>query len=75
MDWWTFTKLAIPGLLMVGFEWWSYEIGIVVVGAIDKTQLGIYIIALNIATILFMVSCRALKDGEGAERGGTRMRC
>ena len=56
VDWWTFTKLAIPGLLMVGFEWWSYEVGIIVVGTIDKTQLGIYIIVLNIATNMFMVS-------------------
>ena len=56
VDWWTFTKLAIPGLFMVGFEWWSYEVGAVVVGTIDKTQLGIYTIVLNVNAFLFMVS-------------------
>ncbi|KAL5467556.1 hypothetical protein EMCRGX_G031806 [Ephydatia muelleri] len=54
VDWWTFTKLAIPGLFMVGFEWWSYEVGAVVVGTIDKTQLGIYTIVLNVNAFLFM---------------------
>ena len=56
VDWWTFIKLAIPGLLMVGFEWWSYEVGAVVVGTINKIELGIYTIVLNVNAFLFMVS-------------------
>eukprot|EP00731_Ephydatia_muelleri_P014327 Em0008g47a len=53
MDWWPFIKLAIPGLLMVGFEWWSYEIGGLVVGTISKSEQGIHYIILNINTVLF----------------------
>lgn len=40
---------------MVGFEWWSYELGIILVGTISNTQLGIYVIVLNVATNIFMV--------------------
>ncbi|KAL5467554.1 hypothetical protein EMCRGX_G031804 [Ephydatia muelleri] len=54
VDWWTFTKLAIPGLLMVGFEWWSNEVGIIVVGMIGKKELAVYTIALNVTAFLFM---------------------
>eukprot|EP00731_Ephydatia_muelleri_P026098 Em0018g198a len=51
VDWWTFTKLAIPGLLMVGFEWWSKEVGIIVVSIIGKKELAVY---TNVVTFLFM---------------------
>ena len=53
MDWWPFIKLAIPGLLMVGFEWWSYEIGGLVLGTVSKAEQGIHYIILNINTVLF----------------------
>ena len=55
MDWWPFIKLAIPGLLMVGFEWWSYEIGGLALGAISKTQQAIHLNILNINAVLFLV--------------------
>eukprot|EP00731_Ephydatia_muelleri_P014796 Em0008g516a len=53
-DWWPFIKLAIPGLLMIGLEWWSYEIGGFVLGTIDKTQQAIHLNLLNINAILFL---------------------
>ena len=34
-------KIGIPGLLIMCFEWWSFEISFLVTGAIDKTQLGV----------------------------------
>ena len=55
-DWWPFVKLAIPGVLMIGLEWWSYEIGGLVLGAISRTQQAIHLNLLNINAILFMVS-------------------
>ena len=55
MDWWPFIKLAIPGLLMVGFEWWSYEIGGLVLGTISKRQQTIHLNILNINAVLFLV--------------------
>ncbi|KAL5492016.1 hypothetical protein EMCRGX_G017402 [Ephydatia muelleri] len=54
MDWWPFIKLAIPGLLMVGFEWWSYEIGGLVLGTISKRQQTIHLNILNINAVLFL---------------------
>ena len=47
---------------MVGFEWWSNEVGIVVVGMIGKKELAVYTIALNIAAFLFMVWLRVLHN-------------
>ena len=55
VDWWTFTKLAIPGLFMLCMKWWSYEVGIVVVGMKDKKELAVYTITLNVIVFLFMV--------------------
>ena len=40
-EWWQFLRLGLPGLLMLGFEWWSFEISSIVVGTIDDTQLAI----------------------------------
>ena len=40
---------------MVGFEWWSNEVGIIVVGMIGKKELAVYTIALNVTAFLFMV--------------------
>ena len=55
-DWWPFIKLAIPGLLMIGLEWWSYEIGGFVLGTVSKTEQAIHLNILNINAILFLVS-------------------
>eukprot|EP00731_Ephydatia_muelleri_P014795 Em0008g515a len=53
-DWWPFIKLAIPGVLMIGLEWWSYEIGGLVLGAISRTQQAIHLNLLNVNAILFL---------------------
>ena len=54
-DWWPFVKLAIPGVLMIGLEWWSYEIGGLVLGAMSRTQQAIHLNLLNVNAILFLV--------------------
>ncbi|KAL5473612.1 hypothetical protein EMCRGX_G028116 [Ephydatia muelleri] len=56
VDWWTFTKLAIPGFLMMSLKWWSFELGIIVVGMIGKTELAIYTISVNISIFLFLIA-------------------
>ena len=55
VDWWTFTKLALPGLLMFSLKWWSNEVGIIIIGMIGKTELAMYTISVNITLFLFLV--------------------
>ena len=33
--WGYFSKLALVGLLMVGFEWWAFEVTVVMAGNIN----------------------------------------
>ena len=49
-------KLALPGFCMIAFEWWTFEISVLVSGSIDETQLGVNTILLQVGTICFMVS-------------------
>ncbi len=53
--WWQYTKLGVPGLLMLCCEWWSFEIAAFVAGSINKTQLGINSIIVVLQTVIFMV--------------------
>jgi Na+-driven multidrug efflux pump len=55
-EWWQFLHLGVPGFLMLAFEWWSFEIGAIVVGTIDETQLAIHAVLIQYGTLLFMVS-------------------
>ncbi len=55
-EWGQYIKLGAPGLLMLSCEWWCFEILAFVAGSINKTQLGINSILLNILLFLFMVS-------------------
>ncbi|XP_072325962.1 multidrug and toxin extrusion protein 1-like [Scyliorhinus torazame] len=52
-EWGQFTRLAIPSLLMLCVEWWTYEIGMFIVGSINEVQLGAYIIVLQLLIIAF----------------------
>ena len=53
--------LAIPGVFVVGGEWWSYEIGSFVTGSIDGVQLAAFTITLNIVSTGFVVCTLALQ--------------
>ena len=37
---WTFTRLALPGILQIGTEWWAFEIIALVAGQLGKTPLA-----------------------------------
>eukprot|EP00118_Oscarella_pearsei_P020048 m.215996 g.215996 ORF g.215996 m.215996 type:complete len:647 (+) comp39847_c0_seq2:55-1995(+) len=54
-DWKPYIMLAIPGLLMLCLEWWSYEIGILVTGAISELESAAFIISFNLVAIFFMI--------------------
>ena len=55
MEWGQYARYAIPGLLMLTFEWWSYEIGIFVVGSIGETELAVSSVIMQVIAIAFMV--------------------
>lgn len=55
-NWGLFMKLALPGFLMIAFEWWTFEISVLVSGSIDEIQLGVNTVLIQIGTICFMVS-------------------
>ncbi len=55
-NWWLFLKLGLPGFLMVAFEWWTFEISVLVSGSLGETDLGVSTILLQLLSLLFMVS-------------------
>ena len=54
-EWKEFLWLAIPGVILISGEWWTFEIGSFVTGSIDGVQLAAYNIVLNIIATGFVV--------------------
>eukprot|EP00118_Oscarella_pearsei_P010629 m.66288 g.66288 ORF g.66288 m.66288 type:complete len:219 (+) comp35378_c0_seq2:214-870(+) len=54
-DWKPYIMLAIPGVLTVCMEWWSYEIGTLVAGSVDKLESASIIISLNLVSICYLI--------------------
>ncbi|KAI4815424.1 hypothetical protein KUCAC02_005569 [Chaenocephalus aceratus] len=46
-DWGSYMYLAIPSMVMMCVEWWSYEIGSLLAGLISEVELGAQSIVLN----------------------------
>ena len=40
---------------MICFEWWTYEITVLVTGSVDELQLAVNTVVMQFGTILFMV--------------------
>ncbi|XP_068124712.1 multidrug and toxin extrusion protein 2-like isoform X2 [Hyperolius riggenbachi] len=55
-EWDSFIHLAIPSMLMVCLEWWSFEIGGFLAGLLSITELGAQAIILQLATAAYMVA-------------------
>ena len=55
VEWKEFLWLAIPGVFVVGGEWWAFEIGSFVTGSIDGVQLAAFTITLNVISAGFVV--------------------
>ena len=56
--WLHYCKYGIPSLLMVCLEWWSFEIGYLVVGAtssLPKVEIGIYSIMFKLSDQLYSI--------------------
>ncbi|KAM5146651.1 multidrug and toxin extrusion protein 1-like isoform 1-T3 [Mantella aurantiaca] len=54
-EWGAFIRLAIPSMLMLCIEWWTFEIGIILAGVLGVEDLGAQSIIYQIANIVFMV--------------------
>ncbi|XP_053311932.1 multidrug and toxin extrusion protein 2-like [Spea bombifrons] len=54
-EWGSFIRLAIPSMLMVCIEWWSFEIGGFLVGLIGVVELGAQAIMLELVVACFTI--------------------
>lgn len=55
-DWGMFIQVAIPSMIMVCIEWWTFEIGGILAGLIGEMELGAQSILHQLITILYMVN-------------------
>ncbi|XP_039549705.1 multidrug and toxin extrusion protein 1 isoform X2 [Pimephales promelas] len=53
-EWGAFIRLALPSMLMLCVEWWTYEIGGFLAGLISEAELGAQSIVYEVATIAYM---------------------
>ena len=52
----TWLKLAVPGMVMLCAEWWSFEINIFVAGSIGVDSLAAMTLLFSVLTLLYTVS-------------------
>lgn len=53
-DWASFIHLAIPSMVMLCVEWWTYEIGGFLAGLISEVELGSQSVVYQLASIAYM---------------------
>ncbi|XP_017586481.1 PREDICTED: multidrug and toxin extrusion protein 2 isoform X1 [Corvus brachyrhynchos] len=55
LEWDSFTSLAIPSMLMMCIEWWTYEIGSFLIGLLSVIELSVQSIIYEVSVVAFMV--------------------
>ncbi|NXR11730.1 S47A2 protein, partial [Semnornis frantzii] len=55
LDWHSFIHLAIPGMLMMCIEWWTFEIGSFLAGLLSVVQLGAQSVIYELSSTAYMV--------------------
>ncbi|KAG7470680.1 hypothetical protein MATL_G00116330 [Megalops atlanticus] len=53
-EWGAFIYLAIPSMLMLCLEWWTYEIGGFLAGVVSEMELGAQSVIYELATVAYM---------------------
>ncbi|XP_057695508.1 multidrug and toxin extrusion protein 1 isoform X2 [Corythoichthys intestinalis] len=53
-DWGSFIDLAIPGMVMMCVEWWTFEIAIFLAGLISEVELGAQSVIYQLSNIAYM---------------------
>ncbi|XP_029142388.1 multidrug and toxin extrusion protein 1-like [Protobothrops mucrosquamatus] len=54
-EWGLFMSLAIPSMLMICIEWWTFEIGSFLIGLLSVLDLSAQSIIYEIATVAYMI--------------------
>ncbi|XP_062816738.1 multidrug and toxin extrusion protein 1 isoform X1 [Anolis carolinensis] len=54
-EWGGFLRLALPSMLMMCIEWWTFEIGSFLTGMISVVELGAQSIIFELATIAYLL--------------------
>ncbi|KAJ6657325.1 hypothetical protein lerEdw1_002692 [Lerista edwardsae] len=54
-EWGSFIRLALPSMLMICIEWWTFEIGTFLSGIISVVELGAQSIIYELATIAYLL--------------------
>ncbi|XP_078080812.1 multidrug and toxin extrusion protein 2-like isoform X2 [Mustelus asterias] len=54
-EWGRFIKLAVPSMVMMCIEWWTYEIGIFLTGLVSEVQLGAQAIIYQVVSTAYMI--------------------
>lgn len=54
-EWGQFIQVAVPSMLMLCLEWWTFEIGGFLAGVIGDVELGAQSVVHQVVTIAFMV--------------------
>ncbi|XP_009901659.2 multidrug and toxin extrusion protein 2 [Dryobates pubescens] len=55
LEWDSFTALAIPSMLMMCIEWWTYEIGSFLIGLLSVVELSAQSIIYEVSVVAFMI--------------------
>ncbi|NWT15371.1 S47A1 protein, partial [Vireo altiloquus] len=55
LEWNSFTSLAIPSMLMMCIEWWTYEIGSFLIGLLSVVELSVQSIIYEVSVVAFMI--------------------
>ncbi|NXA50825.1 S47A1 protein, partial [Nothocercus julius] len=55
LDWSSFTSLAVPSMLMICIEWWTYEIGSFLIGLLSVVELSAQSIIYEVSVVAFMI--------------------
>ncbi|XP_070761645.1 multidrug and toxin extrusion protein 1 [Enoplosus armatus] len=53
-DWGSYIHLAIPSMVMMCVEWWTYEIGSFLAGLINEVELGAQSVVYELANVAYM---------------------
>jgi MATE family multidrug resistance protein len=54
-DIWRFLQIGIPGMLMLCFEWWAFELLAIFTGTLGVYQLATEVVIINMISFIFML--------------------
>ncbi|XP_051891358.1 multidrug and toxin extrusion protein 1-like isoform X2 [Pristis pectinata] len=54
-EWGNFVRLAIPSMLMLCIEWWTYEVGTFLAGLVSEVELGAQSVIYQVLTAAYMI--------------------